>query len=704
MKPSWGCHDTLIYAIPNHPRSRVSRKADANRRLLVAHKAALVSKGKDVRFARLHAGNVGYQEDVPLPTALLLTWSFFSQPLTKTLERQRGCTSISKIQHVPFARLETPCEFGGFVELVDGTAPHEIHEKLVWELASCLFDRLGDDEREAVSGAGTGEYLDHRIRKDRLSLFWARLVQESARQQVQQAKSKEEAAIAYLSTHQVEEACGCLIEARDYRLATLVAMIGGDNVMRQDMKEQLNEWRRLRVLSEMSEPVRALYELLAGNTCVCEGSKGPLEDRARTFVLSDRFGLGWKQAFGMRLWYGIREEERLETAVQKYLEDLDTHREERARPLPWFVEQRTPMLWEDRRKGQREDLLWGLLKLYSDHAQTQAQFLLEDIIMPQNHQLSPMDFRLTWQLHQTLQVLQITDFRQPDKTGPDDDRQQPSGLRVAQLTLDFAWQLERAGHWTWAIFVVMHLPDSQARARAIQSLLWQHGGDIGEDDSDGTFVLLVTEYLIPLEWIWQAKALYARSVTQDHVAETRYLLRAGYWHAAHETLVQDVAPHAVIGDERTMLSDLLNGFDNVSDLKHWNTGGQVYLDYLRLLQLTTRDDAGGDDDESMMEVHEVVDDDHDESRQGRGFPAENDLTAVMTRLVAALPAMTRLDRRLGFYERIAVQEMSRVTAEVLISRRGEVLSSQGVSFFSFFFFFVNIWKPFPFPSLFFSAS
>ncbi len=59
MRPVWGPHGTLIYAMPGAAMSgRTS--STATRAPVVEQKAVLVSEGKDVRFTRLHLGQVGF--------------------------------------------------------------------------------------------------------------------------------------------------------------------------------------------------------------------------------------------------------------------------------------------------------------------------------------------------------------------------------------------------------------------------------------------------------------------------------------------------------------------------------------------------------------------------------------------------------------------------------------------------------------------
>lgn len=56
IKPYWGPKGTLIYAMPSTAALIQSRRGESNRRdrTIVQDKGALVSQGKDVRFAGLN--------------------------------------------------------------------------------------------------------------------------------------------------------------------------------------------------------------------------------------------------------------------------------------------------------------------------------------------------------------------------------------------------------------------------------------------------------------------------------------------------------------------------------------------------------------------------------------------------------------------------------------------------------------------------
>lgn len=518
--------------------------------------------------------------------------------------------------------------FDQFSQLVKSEDPRSSHEKLVWELAHILFDDYDDDISSDVPKE-KGMNLLHRVRKERLSNFWRRLVQDASGMAASSATTAEERAIAHLSANNVEDACSDLLHGKDFRLATLVAQIGGDKTMREDMGNQINEWRRLNVLSEFTEPIRALYELLAGNTCVCEGKKGPLEDRARTFVMSERFGLDWRRAFGLRLWYAIDPDDGLEDAVHKFAQDMESGNEMK-KPLPWFVEQRLDALWVDEHAAERTDLFWGLLKLFADGAD-HSPLNIADTVMPENVSRNPTDTRLSFQLYHALS----SSIRTRERT----TEQEAIDLgRADQLAWGFINQLEAAGEWLWALFAALHLSSPSQRQQTLQSLLAHHADQIGQASSV-PFITLRDHFHIPEAWIWEAKALYARSAEQDHVREVQYLLKAKNWSEAHRTLCRTVAPRAVVERDYQTLSSLLDGFEQRELVEDWSLGGQVFLDFVALVSAEGGGGGGGG----------------------------------LSRLLAALPAMvSERAGKIDFVETVAVREMSGVVGRMVLEGRRNV--------------------------------
>ncbi len=479
---------------------------------------------------------------------------FSSQSSTKYLQAQDKLTDVRMLDGAPFAILRQTSlkEIFHHQEMTD---PASLHEKRIWDLANILF---GHDYASNLP--------EHLARKKKLSEFWTELVEQASSTAIGMASSSEEKAVACLAGHRITEACKYLLEGQNFRIGTLVSLIGTSDAARREMKEQLKSWQDSKMLSEFPEAIRTICEVLSGNVCVCEGLKGvPVEDRMDSFVISQKFGLDWRQAFGMRLWYALNKDDDAKSAVTKFQNDINQDKEDL--PMPWYMEQGVKPLWNDADLGKRQDLLWGLLQLY---AEPNAD--LEAILRPENSQLSPLDARLSWQLGQALLSTGKVSYGEDDVTKAD------------ATTVAYAAQLTSGGEWLEAIFVLLHLRDAGARKRALQEHLCRHAARIGVENGPN-FTTLTEKLLIPAGWIWEALALYMRSVKKDASGEVQCLLRAGSFEEAHRVLVNQVAPRAIVERNYAGLSELISQFQGRQDsISQWSLGGEIYGYFLALMK------------------------------------------------------------------------------------------------------------------------
>lgn len=560
----------------------------------------IVSENRDIRFAK-----------------------FANESSAKALSNQISLTRVNIVNGMPTIEPVPVASLTAFFHGQDLQSPSIAHEKMVWELASILFDPVAD-----AQGASVAPSRLRQARRHNLSSFWQGIVEEASNRDVGMAHTPEDKAIAALSGHRVSDACKHLLDGKNFRLATLVSLVGTSDQLMQDMRDQLREWRDANVLSEITDPIRAIYELLSGNVCAVDGKKGAMENRMDSFVISDKFGMDWKQAFGLRLWYAATSNDDVVEAIHAFEEDLKQDREKL--PKPWFAEQGIQALWDDPDKEAREDLLWGLLKLYADERTD-----LTDVLRPENSQLSPLDYRLCWQLGQALVNTEKVSF------GED------ANDKADAATLSFAAQLTSEGNWVEAVFVLLHLSNPTARAKAILEHLSRHGRLIGSEQSDD-FVMLTQTFKIPATWIWQAKALFTRAVKKDAKSEVVYLLRAASYAEAHKTFVKQVAPMAIIEHDYEGLWEMLAQFQGAeASVPDWNLGGKIYADFLSLVQHVQRGAAA--------EVPQLV----------------------VKSLMAGLPAMQESVQVRGdadVLEVAAVADMANVTAKVVVelAKKGEV--------------------------------
>src|SRR5438552_2096400 len=95
---------------------------------------------------------------------------------------------------------------------------HGFLEKTVWKLASILWDEIDPNKVTAIIGDKNEEaraYMESLLRKEKLSSLIENLVTDTAMRQVRIAETRELAAIAYLSMHDVPNACCELADGGD---------------------------------------------------------------------------------------------------------------------------------------------------------------------------------------------------------------------------------------------------------------------------------------------------------------------------------------------------------------------------------------------------------------------------------------------------------------------------------------------------------
>lgn len=501
-------------------------------------------------------------------------------------------------------------------------------DREVYQLAHILFDNYEDDFSAGLTSKQKKEFAD-RIRKDRLTDYWDLLIGRRHYNDITAAEQRnlEEAALWYLTLHDITGACNCLMLAKDYHLATLVAQIDqADDIFQEDIATQIEAWREQSIISELSEPVRALYEILAGNTTISKGkTNGALEDRATTFSISERFEFDWMQAFGLCLWYGKNKHGSIETAVQEFVANLSS-KEESAYPHPDNGSSHLP-----RKDESQESPLWVLLKLYA--ARPGLRTAQEPPMLPQalTALTTPFDARAAFQLHHSL-AASISYVR-------------VDPFRADQLATDLAFQLSATGFYIGATYALMHLSESAERKAAVKDLLARHAAHITDSGSK----LLIEELKVPTQWLSEAKAQYARS-QNDSVEELRYLIGAELWSQAHTCLCRRVAPRAVIDEDWSVLGEMLSQFGDRPEERlgdSWSAGGSIYANFLNLVAFP----------------------------KGKEKPAGEDALSLVKSLQSALTEMGRRFRKRGtdltaggseeLEERVACKEMARLVAATI---------------------------------------
>ena len=595
FKPRWSPDGTLVIAASDGVYKR-------NNPLLQVKKS-VTSEFRNVDMAQVFRPLVSQLYVVCVSSNSSMRCLTPLQQPTQTFLKQQSLTSVSLTDGIPSSKLSSRFFFSDFdsaIPEVSITTPTETFEKTMWQLCQILFD--------AQDPSLTAAETDH-TRKQNLSHFWKSLVTSSALEHAARAKMPEEEALAHLSAFDVWGATETLLHAGDYRLGCMIAQVGGDKEMRDGMCKQIETWRERGDLAEMPAAIRALYEILAGNVFVAEGlgSRGPggPENRTETFGIAERFGLDWKRAFGLTLWYGTELEGFIAQAVEEYESALKSGKE-KVKPVPWFIEDGAPRGWKDPKANERQDVLWGLLKIYaSNHRRhhprsgdEQAPIAIEidlaHILAPENASGHPFDALLSFQLYHTLSASGVADFPPTTSRQDEDDEERPPSLKSDILTTSLLPSFTKhAATLPSAIFVASHLTCPLARRTAMQNLLNLQAAHLGASPSTcPLFADLTSSLHVPATWIYKAKALHASAVLRDPEAQCLLLLQAAERAEAASVLRHVVGPACVVEGEtgvarlRMMLATFAEaGVEKIVGDEEWERGGGLFDAYARLLEV-----------------------------------------------------------------------------------------------------------------------
>lgn len=518
----------------------------------------------------------------------------------------------------------------------------------IYELLHVLFDEYEDEFSSGLSHQQNQEFIG-RIRKDRVSKFLSETIWRRHGEKIKAVeRSKGSAAttaILYLTARNVKAACDVLYAEKDFHLALLIAQIEGVDKPAQDMMaEQISAWREQNVVSEMTEEIRALYEIFAGNTGICEGKdKVAAEDRASTFSIPEKFELDWLQTFALVLWYGRNKSDNIEDAVAEFQERPTE--EDAASPAD---------------ENGNEDPLWVLLKLYSSRVKggrpAAGPVFPQGLSSLLEHWNSQKIFRLHHSMAGGIRGIKVDQ------------------AKAEELANTLSFEFSSRGDVVGAVYALLHIQDADGRGKQVKQLLEKHAAILPDPTEAGVpqernlFVLLTEGLKVPAAWLYSAKALFARSVN-DSEKQLEYQLLASDYAAAHETLLRRVAPALVIDEDWLRLTSTLELFGDEAESKvgavEWSEGGGVYEVFVTLMNLNTAKTTGASS-----------------KNQQRGLVRR--LTTILRQLnfkgENRGPLGTDKER---LEERVALREMGRKVADLMEAEDEQAATlAEKVSFYS----------------------
>ncbi|PAA53029.1 hypothetical protein BOX15_Mlig024537g1 [Macrostomum lignano] len=410
--------------------------------------------------------------------------------------------------------------------------------------------------------------------------------QQQQQQTVEDPDSEGDCAVAVfrlLSAGQFTEACALALKRRHYRLALLLGQPHSESV-RDLVAQQVACWQQTGAKDFIPPAVWRLYRLLAGDVNGTEG-------------------MDWTRAFTLYLWFSVPYGDGLGPALRAYKSAFKSP-EPGAPPPPLNPEH----------GGARWDTAYHLVRLHCKRSHRLARLL-----DPRGYGPDPIDFGPAWHLWRSLRAIGYSHL---------------TDSATQALHCGYAAKLESQGLWDWALFVLLHIDDDLARTRAVSACLSRHLGTV-RDPALQNF--LTNQLGLSRHWLHSAWALACRTrcfyisdgaqlpvnLADWQRREARHWLAAGQWRPAHDILLNSLAPRWLVAGQLSRVRRHLAPVARLAgDRQDWQLGGQLYLDFLQLLD---RLDSAETD------------------RQLEPEEAQASLTSLCSR-VAALPSATVLQR------------------------------------------------------------
>ena len=347
------------------------------------------------------------------------------------------------------------------------------YETHLWNLVSILFDDIAASADETT------------YRKRALSSYFKELVSRSVWNDLSRTRDPGERTFLNLAAYRISDACSEAMKNRDFHLATLLSLAEeSPPEFRQDIRAQLEVWRKDGSAADIQVWYQAIYELLAGR----------IDGPGSTF---GQLGMGkrmdWKRAFAMRLWFTTPHDGEIKDAVQEYWMACQQDRNV-ARPSPWYNH-------NDTNGSAVYDGLFQLLRFYAGSEVTRT---LDDALNPYNFSNTVTDVRISWHLYIILAELK----RKASFSDIFGAKGNAISDTAEQLTVAYVAQLESLDLWRWAVFVALHLHRENARKGVIVDILARHIHTITDNvEEQGIISQLIDQWKIPKEWILEAKVL-----------------------------------------------------------------------------------------------------------------------------------------------------------------------------------------------------
>ena len=525
---------------------------------------------------------------------------------------------------IPKANISTKFSFSNFVSMsqeesdTDHISPFDSEDANLWKLSSALWDNIQLLESTDGLTEEQKEVLVEAVRKEEFSTWLKWSLQAYTRAVVLASPSSDRLTWIYLATRQLGNAVKAALSAKNLKLASLLAQVGGssssvlinrggtskisrnssghgvlgksgtDTGFSADVTHQVELWKRAGA-NLLDEDINKIWRLLTGNVDLWE----PLLFKDFT---------NWKQAFGILFWFA----DGGHFSIGETMDLFELLRQK----IPSSILEPVPGYSPS---GGSLDMCYHLIKVFVDESYTLERTLNPLCISPNR-----MDYLNSWLLYLCLsRVKQVRDFqdarteiisqRQTDMN--EDSIFYPTitatSLTGDRVTTNVAHQLEALGLWKWAIFASLFLNHHPDREYVVKGILARnyplddHSGSWFSDlkssqvESSHIWKFLGERLKVPTDWIHEARALRARYMNNP-VQEAVSLVDAHQYDSCHRLLIEKLAPVSIFSgiiQPRDMSNNTGNFtfVKNVLDqlpqdsLNQWVPGGNLLLEYISIV-------------------------------------------------------------------------------------------------------------------------
>jgi nucleoporin NUP145 len=407
----------------------------------------------------------------------------------------------------------------------------------IWKLASVIFDaRDLPGEVQNVKDSGViNRVLDIKHREGLLG-WLTNEIQDEIDSQFSKSSDSFEKIFLSLVLNNISDASKFAFKSQNAHLSVLITLLGSnDPEVRYSATKQIEYWQNNSILQTIPINLLKIYYLLKGD---------PIHSDYYIDVLEN---LSWKARLSLLLSYGD---------INQSLSTL----------LTTFIESKASSDIPDIDRTQ-----FLLLKLFV--SKQSDKYDLKEIFTSLNNG-GKLDVSLQWYIFEILirSTKQLT-FGAGDSNSVVGD----------ELTSLYAEQLISSELYQEGIFVLSHLHDDEQVNSLISKLIAVNIEKFSK--IDGLLHNLTTLLKVPTRLIIESKALYYSS-TGNIWKEVSYFLDAENFEEAHKTIINKVAPAAVInnGPKLKFLEELIARFPEQHSIKDWNIGLLVYKNYIRSIR------------------------------------------------------------------------------------------------------------------------